>query len=52
MQVQKVRLMLVALVVAAGIAGVIGAGTATAQAEAAPVVATGDGGGSDDTPWD
>jgi hypothetical protein len=52
MQVQRLRLVLAALVIAAGAVGAAATGDIASQPETAVVVATGDGGGSDDTPWD
>jgi hypothetical protein len=52
MQVQKLRLVLTALVIAAGAVGAAAMGDIAIQPETAVVVATEDGGGSDDTPWD
>jgi hypothetical protein len=50
MQVQKLRLVIAALVIAAGVAGVAGAVSETETVVGPAVVA--DGGGHDDTPWD
>jgi hypothetical protein len=50
MQVQKLRLVIAALVIAAGVAGVAGAVSETGTVVGPAVVA--DGGGHDDTPWD
>jgi len=50
MQVQKLRLVIAALMIAAGVAGVAGAVPVTETGPGPAVVA--DGGEHDDTPWD
>jgi hypothetical protein len=52
MQVPKLRLVLAAIVIAAGLAGVASTAIATTQADTVLFIATGDGSGTDDTPWD